>query len=228
VGLRDDGQRVVQTSSGAEIVTDAVLIATGRLPNTGDLGLSRTAAEVGPRGQVLVDAFGQTAEPGLHAVGDVTDRIHLTPVAIHDATCFVSTVFGDNPRTPDHSDVATAVFSQPEVGVVGMTEAEAARTHSLVRVYATRFRPMKAALSGSPHRMLIKLVTAGVEERLVGAHLVGDGAAEMVQLLAIAVKAKLTKAQIDATMPLHPTAAEEIVTMPTPVRSYQGGVAAAA
>jgi glutathione reductase (NADPH) len=158
--------------------------------------------------------------PNIYAIGDVTHRLNLTPVAIREGHAFADTVFGKRSVQVDHADIPTAVFSQPEVGTVGLTEAQARAQFSHVDVYKASFRPMKATLSGRDTRVLMKLIVDATTDRVVGVHIVGDGAAEMVQVLAIAVKMKATKADFDATMALHPTAAEELVTMRTPTARY--------
>jgi glutathione reductase (NADPH) len=158
--------------------------------------------------------------PNIYAIGDVTHRTNLTPVAIREGHAFADTVFGKRTVEVDHSNIPTAVFSQPEVGTVGLTETEARAQFSIVDIYKTNFRPIKATMSGSHTRVLMKLVVDGTTDRVVGCHIVGDGAAEMVQLIGIAVKMKATKADFDATMALHPTAAEELVTMRTVTARY--------
>jgi len=163
--------------------------------------------------------------PHIYAVGDVTNRINLTPVAIREGHAFADSVFGNRPTKVDHTNVATAVFSEPEVGVVGLTETQARERHARVDIYKSTFRPMKATLSGRDTRVLMKLVVEGASGRVLGCHIVGEGAAEMIQMAAIAVRMGATKADFDATMALHPTAAEELVTMRTPTARY--GVEAA-
>src|SRR6202043_1622453 len=167
-------------------------------------------------GGIAVNNFSKTSVPNIYAIGDVTHRINLTPVAIREGHAFADTVFGKRSVEVDHVNTPTAVFSQPEVGTVGLTEAQARAQFSHVDIYQANFRPIKATMSGRDTRMLMKLVVDGTSDRVVGCHIVGDGAAEMVQLLGIAVKMKATKADFDATMALHPTAAEELVTMRTP------------
>src|SRR6201999_2917971 len=161
-------------------------------------------------------AWSKTSVDNIYAIGDVTHRINLTPVAIREGHAFADTVFGKRPVQVDHVDIPTAVFSQPEVGTVGLTEAQARAQFSHIDIYKASFRPMKATMSGRDTRMLMKLVVDGTSDRVVGCHIVGDGAAEIIQVVGIAVKMKATKADFDATMALHPTAAEELVTMRTP------------
>ena len=200
--------------NGMRIETDVVMFATGRTPHVVDLGLESAGVELTEGGAIKVDAFSRTSAENIWAIGDVTDRMNLTPVAIREAVAFHQTVYRDNPQHFDYEAVATAVFSQPPVGVVGLTEAEARHScASGVDVYVTRFRPMKYAFTGSDERVLMKLVVDADTQRVVGVHIVGPDSPEMIQLAAIAVKAGLTKAQWDATCAVHPTMAEELVTL---------------
>jgi glutathione reductase (NADPH) len=203
----------VELSGHEQIMVDAAMFATGRRPNTAGLGLEAAGVKTGATGGVVVDEFSQSSVPNIYAVGDVTDRVNLTPVAIREGHAFADTVFGGKPTPVDHTQVPTAVFSEPEVGAVGLTEAEACRTLSRVDIYKATFRPMKATLSGRDTRTFMKLVVDGHTDRVVGCHIVGPDAGEMIQLVGIAVKMKATKADFDATMAVHPTAAEELVTM---------------
>ncbi len=203
--------------SGDEIQTDLVMYATGRMPNTAGLGLETVGVEIGARGQIVVDEYSQTAVPSIFAVGDVTDRINLTPVAIREGHAFADTVFRGVPTKADHTNVASAVFTTPELGSVGMTEEQAA-ANGPIAVYAAIFRPMKTAFAGRGDKMLMKLIVCAKTQRVLGCHIVGDGAGEMIQLAAIAVKMGATKADFDATVAVHPTAAEELVTLRKPVR----------
>jgi len=204
-------------SNGSSIASDQVMFAVGRHPNVRGLGLDKAGVAINPEnGGIAVDGFSKTSVPNIYAVGDVTHRINLTPVAIREGHAFADTVFGKREVRVDHADIPTAVFCQPEVGTVGLTEDQACDQFSHVDIYKTSFRPMKATMSGRDTRVLMKLVVDGTTDRVVGCHIVGDGAAEMVQVLGIAVKMKATKADFDATMALHPTAAEELVTMRTP------------
>jgi len=208
-------------SNGSSLASDQVMFAIGRHPNVGGLGLEKTGVAINPaNGGIAVDGFSRTSVPNIYAIGDVTHRTNLTPVAIREGHAFADTVFGKRSVQVDHADIATAVFSQPEVGTVGLTETQARAQFSHVDIYKATFRPMKATLSGRDTRMLMKLVVDATSDRVVGCHIVGDGAAEMVQVLGIAVKLKATKADFDATMALHPTAAEELVTMRTPSARY--------
>ena len=214
---RHGDERRVVLEDGTALATDAVLCAIGRRPLTAGLGLERAGVATGPAGAIVVDEYSRTSAPSVWAIGDVTDRIQLTPVAIHEAMALVRTLFGGVPTKPDHEDVATAVFSQPAVAAVGLTEAEARARYGDVVVYRSTFRPLKHTLTGRDERAMMKLVVDRASDRVLGAHMVGPDAAEIVQGLAIAVKMKATKAAFDATVGIHPTAAEEFVTMRGPV-----------
>ena len=208
-------------SNGSSIASEQVMFAIGRHPAVANIGLETTGVAINPKnGGIAVDSFSKTSVPSIYAIGDVTHRTNLTPVAIREGHAFADTVFGKRTVEVDHADIPTAVFSQPEVGTVGLTENEARAKFSHVDIYKTSFRPMKATMSGRDTRVLMKLVVDGTTDRVVGCHIVGDGAAEMVQVLGIAVKMKATKADFDATMALHPTAAEELVTMRTVTARY--------
>ena len=203
----------IALSSGAHLDAGGIMYATGRLPNTKGLGLEAAGVKCGVKGEVVVDARSQSNVPSIWAVGDVTDRVSLTPVAIREGHAFADTVFGNRPWEADHSLIPTAVFSEPEIGTVGMTEAEARKAHSAVDIYKTRFRPMKYTLSGRDERMLMKLVVEAAGQKVVGCHILGPDAAEMVQTVAIAMRMGATKLDFDRTMALHPSAAEELVTL---------------
>ena len=207
-------------SGGGEIETDQVMFAVGRRPNVADIGLESVGVTCGQNGGIAVDGFSRTSVPSIYAVGDVTNRINLTPVAIREGHAFADTVFGGRPTEVDHAHVPTAVFSEPEVGVIGLTEEQARERLSQVDIYKTVFRPMKATLSGRDTRMLMKLVVDAASDRVVGCHIVGEGAAEMIQVLGIAVRLGATKTDFDATMAVHPTAAEELVTLRQPTARY--------
>src|SRR5450756_2701022 len=208
-------------SNGSSVASDQVMFAIGRHPNIAGLGLEKAGVALNPaNGGIAVDHFSRTSVPNIYAIGDVTHRINLTPVAIREGHAFADTVFGKRPVQVDHAGIPTAVFSQPEVGMVGLTEAQARAQFSHVDIYKATFRPMKATMSGRDTRVLMKLIVDATNDRVIGCHIVGDGAAEMVQVLGIAVKMKATKADFDATMALHPTAAEELVTMRTPSARY--------
>ncbi|MCP9626224.1 glutathione-disulfide reductase [Rhodopseudomonas palustris] len=208
-------------SSGSSVASDQVLFAIGRHPNVANLGLEKAGVAINPdNGGIAVNEFCQTNVPHIYAIGDVTHRINLTPVAIREGHAFADTVFGKRPVQVDYTNIPTAVFSQPEVGTVGLTESQARSLYPRVDIYKTDFRPLKATVSGSQVRTLMKLVVDGATDRVLGCHIVGPEAGELVQVLAIAVKMKATKADFDATMALHPTAAEELVTMRTPTARY--------
>ena len=208
-------------SSGSSIASDKVMFAIGRHPNVANLGLENAGVAINPKnGGIAVDAWSKTSTPNIYAIGDVTHRINLTPVAIREGHAFADTVFGKRAVQVDHSTIPTAVFSQPEVGTVGLTEAEARAQFSPVDIYKTDFRPIKATMSGRDTRILMKLVVDGQTDRVLGCHIVGEAAAEITQAIGIAVKMKATKADFDATVALHPTAAEELVTMRTPTARY--------
>ena len=203
----------VELSHHESVMVDKVMFATGRKPNIAGLGLDAAGVELSKNGGIAIDEFSRTSVANIYAVGDVTNRINLTPVAIREGHAFADTVFGGKPTPVDHHDVPTAVFSDPEVGVVGLTEAEACQRLNKVDIYKTAFRPMKMTLAGRDTRAFFKLVVDGETDRVVGCHIVGPDAGEMIQLVGIAVKMKATKADFDATMAVHPTAAEELVTL---------------
>ena len=211
-----EGGLRIALDNGESHVVDQVLFATGRHPFTEGLGLAELGVRLGADGAVEVDRWSQTAVPSIYAVGDVTGRHALTPVAIRDGHAFADTVFGAKARPVDHSLIPTAIFTQPEAATVGLTEAEA-RAREPVEIYRAAFRPLMATVSGRQERMLMKLVVAVESRRVLGVHLVGHGAAEMIQLAAIALGMGATKEDFDRTMPVHPTAAEELVTMRIPV-----------
>ncbi|MDB5628419.1 MAG: NADPH-glutathione reductase [Tardiphaga sp.] len=208
-------------SDGSSVASDQVMFAIGRHPAIANLGLETTGVDVDPTsGGLMVNEFSQTSVPNIYAIGDVTNRINLTPVAIREGHAFADTVYGKRSVRVDHNDIATAVFTQPEVGTVGLTEAEARARFAAIDIYQSTFRPMKATLSGRETKILMKLVVDADSDRVLGCHIVGDGAAEIIQIVGVAVKMKATKADFDATMALHPTAAEELVTMRTPTSRY--------
>jgi glutathione reductase (NADPH) len=213
----ETGIRAVATD-GTEREFDLVLYATGRRPNTTGLGLEALGLELGRTGEVPVDAYSQTAVPSVFAVGDVTGRINLTPVAIREGHAFADTVFGAKPTTFDHQLVASAIFTQPEMGSVGLSE-EAAKAQEPIEVYSTAFRPMKTAFAGKPDRVLMKLIVSQATRKVLGCHIVAPEAGEMIQLAAIAIRMGATKEDFDATCAVHPTMSEELVTMRKPVRS---------
>jgi glutathione reductase (NADPH) len=210
----------VRMSSGNHIPADCVMFATGRAPNVAKLGLQQAGVEIAKNGGIAVNEYSRTSAPNIYAVGDVTNRVNLTPVAIREGHAFADTVFGGKPTAVDLSNVPTAVFCEPEVGTVGLTEAEARERLAQTDIYKAMFKPLKATLSGRDTTVLLKLVVDGSNGCVVGCHVVGEAAAEMVQIAAIAVKMRATKADFDATMALHPTAAEELVTMRTRTATY--------
>ena len=210
----------VHVSDGNHVPADRVMFATGRVPNIAKMGLKEVGVEIAKNGGIAVDEYSRTSVQNIYAVGDVTNRINLTPVAIREGHAFADSVFGGKPTKVDHTNVPTAVFSEPEIGTVGLTETEARARLAQTDIYKAMFRPMKATLSGRATSVLMKLVVDGLSDRVVGCHVVGEGAAEMAQLAAVAVKMGATKADFDATMALHPTAAEELVTMRKKTASY--------
>jgi glutathione reductase (NADPH) len=208
-------------SNGSSVASEKVMFAIGRHPNVANLGLEKADVAINPNnGGIAVDEFSRTSAPNIYAIGDVTHRLNLTPVAIREGHAFADTVFGKRPVKVDHTDIPTAVFSQPEVGTVGLTETQAREQFSHVDIYKATFSPMKATLSGRDTRILMKLVVDGLTDRVVGCHIVGDTAAEIIQAVAIAVRMKATKADFDSTLALHPTAAEELVTLRTPTARH--------
>jgi glutathione reductase (NADPH) len=210
------GNLSVTLLNGEAVAAERVLYATGRKPNTKGLGLENAGVLTGANGEIVVDHWSATNIPSIHAVGDVTDRIALTPVAIREGHAFADTVFGNKPTPVDIGPVPTAVFSTPELGTIGLTEAEARATHEEIVIFKTSFRAMKATLSGSAERVLMKLVVDGKSDRVLGVHILGEGAGEMIQCLGIAIRMGATKRDFDSTLAVHPTAAEELVTMRTP------------
>jgi glutathione reductase (NADPH) len=214
----EGGKLVCTTTAGEKLATDKFLLAWGRVPNTAGLGLDRAGVKTGKDGRIAVDAFSRTNIENIYAVGDVTGRLALTPVAIHEAICFVKTAFQDTPAAPDHALVPTAVFTTPEIATVGLGEDAALQQGHAIDVYKSAFRPLRFSLLGRGERMLMKLVVEQKTDKVLGCHIFGEGAAEMVQVAAVALKMGATKAQFDATVALHPSAAEELVTMRT--KSY--------
>lgn len=205
--------RIAELDDGGSVPADQVMFALGRTPNTHGLGLERAGVAYGNKSQIVVDAHSRTSVDNIYAVGDVTDRVNLTPAAIREGHAFADSVFGAKPWISDPSLVPTAVFSTPEIGTVGMPEHEARAKFPNLDVYKTRFRPMLATLSGRDERMLMKLLVDRDTGRVLGCHVLGADAAEIVQMAAIALRMKATKADFDATMALHPSAAEELVTL---------------
>lgn len=204
---------VVTLEDGGVIETDCIMYATGRRPNIAGLGLEAAGVAVNTRGAITVDEYSHTSASNIWALGDVTDRVNLTPVAIHEAMCFVSTVFGGKPVPVDHELIPTAVFSQPNIGTCGMTEEAARQRRENIDIYKAEFRPMKHTLSGRDERMLMKLIVDADTGKILGCHILGADAGEIIQSLGVAIKMGATKEDFDATMAVHPTAAEEFVTM---------------
>ncbi len=221
INSTDEGSRKgpiwVKSTTGSEKVFDRVLFATGRDPNTRDMGLAEAGIELGRRGEIVVDEYSQTAVPSVYAIGDVTNRVNLTPVAIREGMAFVETVFRGNPTPVDHDLIASAIFTQPEFGTVGLSE-EAAQAQEEIEVYCTSFRPMQTAFAARPDRVLMKLVVSQASRKVLGCHIVAPNAGELIQLAGIAVKMGATKEDFDRTVAVHPTMSEELVTMRTPLR----------
>jgi glutathione reductase (NADPH) len=211
----ENGPYEVHTPNGGMFETDCVMYATGRAPNTEAIGLEKVGVQLDKAGAIAVDEWSKSTAENIWAVGDVTDRINLTPVAIMEGHCFADTEFGTRPRKPDHRNVPSAVFCQPELANVGLTEEQAKLRLGELRVFTTAFRPMKATISGRRQRTFMKLIVEAATDKVVGIHMVGDDAAELIQGLAVAMKAGATKAHFDATVGIHPTAGEEFVTMRT-------------
>ena len=207
----DDGLSVM-VDHGEEMIADQVMYATGRLPNTNGMGLQEAGVDINEKGAVVVDEWNRSNVENIFAVGDVTDRVNLTPVAINEGRVFAETFFNENPLTLDYTNIASAVFTQPPVGSVGLTEQQA-RAHHKVSVYLSRFKAMKHTLSGRDERTMMKIIVDQETDRVLGCHMVGEDSPEIIQGLAVALKCGATKAQFDATVGIHPTAAEEFVTM---------------
>jgi glutathione reductase (NADPH) len=217
---------VTVLSDGTKIAADKVMFAIGRRPNIMGIGCETLKMECHEHGGIQVDEYSRTSVPNIYAVGDVTNRVNLTPVAIREGHAFADTLYGGRPTKVDHVNVPTAVFSEPELGVIGLTEAQARQQLDIVDVYKTTFRPMKATLSGRATRVFMKLLVDGVTGRVVGCHIAGPDAGELIQVIGIAVKMGATKADFDATMAVHPTIAEELVTMRERAARYTRAAAA--
>ena len=213
VSKNADGSLDVTLTNGVTKQVDQVLVATGRRANTDGLGLETAGIELGAHGEIPVDAFSKTSCESIYAVGDVTDRVQLTPVAIREGHAFADTIFGDNPRAVDHSCIPTAIFSQPSIASVGLSEEEARQLFADVKIYRSDFRPMKNIFSDRMERGLYKMVVNGADDTVVGLHMIGPESAEVIQAAAVAIKAGLTKADFDATTAIHPTMAEELVLL---------------
>ncbi|MDR3472807.1 MAG: glutathione-disulfide reductase [Devosia sp.] len=222
--LRKDGSDiVVRFGDGTEAPFGAVMFATGRAPNVDGFGLREAGVTLRPDGAIEVDKFSKTSVPSIYAVGDVTGRTALTPAAIREGAAVAQTLFNNNPIAVDHSLIGTAVFAEPEIGTIGLTEAESL-THGDIDVYVARFRPMMNTLSEKADRMMLKLIVLAEDQRVLGVHVLGPGAGEMIQMAAIAIGMNATKADLDRTFAMHPTAGEELVTFKAPSYRYRGGV----
>jgi len=218
-GVEKEGDQLVATTThGERLATDKILLAWGRTPNVQGLGLENAGVVTCKNGRVDVDGFSRTNIENIYAIGDVTERLSLTPVAIHEAMCFVKTAFQDTPTRPDHALVPTAVFTTPEIGTVGMSEDKALEHGHAIDVYKSTFRPLRNVLSGIGDRVVMKLVVEQKTDLVLGCHIFGPDAAEIAQIVAVAMKMGATKAQFDSTIALHPSIAEELVTMRT--KSY--------
>jgi glutathione reductase (NADPH) len=216
VGIQlKDGRRAIGLSTGEMLDADEVMFATGRWPNTRGLGLEHAGVAVNPKGAIPVDPYGRTNVEHIYAVGDVTDRHNLTPVAIREGHAFAETVFNNNPSAVDHADIPTAIFTTPEYASVGLTEEAARHAHGDIHLYKAKYRPMKATISHRDEQTLMKLIVDAASNRVLGVHMVGADAGEIIQMAAIALKMKATKADFDAAIALHPSAAEEFVLMRT-------------
>lgn len=208
----------VKDTNGIERTFDQVMFATGRVPNSDDLGLEDVGVGLGSKGEIVVDDYSQTGVPSIYAVGDVTDRANLTPVAIREGMAFVETVFKGNPTKPDHELIPTAIFTQPEMGTVGLSE-EDAKALGPIEVYSASFKPMQQSFAGRAEKVLMKLIVSSENRKVLGCHIVAPGAGELIQLAGIAVKMGATKEDFDCTVAVHPTMSEELVTMKTPTRT---------
>ncbi|ESW16688.1 hypothetical protein PHAVU_007G177200 [Phaseolus vulgaris] len=216
-----DGTFSLKTNKGTVDGFSHIMFATGRRPNTKNLGLETAGVKLAKDGAIEVDEYSQTSVPSIWAVGDVTNRINLTPVALMEGGALVKTLFQDNPTKPDYRAVPSAVFSQPPIGQVGLTEEQAVQQYGDIDIFTANFRPLKATLSGLPDRAFMKLLVSAKTNQVVGLHMCGEDAPEIIQGFAIAIKAGLTKAEFDATVGVHPSAAEEFVTMRTPTRKIR-------
>lgn len=213
----DQGGTSVKATNGITKTFETVMFATGRAPNTSDMGLEAAGVTLGRKGEIVVDEYSQTAVPSIYAIGDVTDRVNLTPVAIREAMAFVETVFNGNPTPVDHDLIPTAIFTQPEMGTIGLSE-EDAREIEPVEIYSTSFKPMQQSFAGRATRVMMKLIVSVESRKVLGCHIVAPGAGEMIQLAGIAIKMGATKEDFDRTVAVHPTMSEEIVTMKSPTR----------
>jgi glutathione reductase (NADPH) len=217
VSRLSEGRKLVTLSNSMKLETDHVMWAIGREPNTANMGLEAAGVRLTDRGAIAVDEYSRSSVPSIWAVGDVTDRVNLTPVAIREAMAFVETEFHGRPTAFDHADIASAVFSRPPVGAVGLTEEQARAKGFKLKVFRTSFRPMKHIIASNDQRVLMKMIVDAATDRVLGVHIAGVDSPEQIQLAAIAVKAGLTKAQWDATCAVHPSGAEELVLMGEPI-----------
>jgi len=220
----DDGRIDAHLSGGDVLNVDQVMFALGRVPLTKDLGLEEVGVKTDERGFIPVDAYSKTNVDSIWALGDVTDRVQLTPVAIHEAMCFISTEYLGEPQSPDHDMIATAVFSHPEIGTVGLTEEEAVEQYNRIAVFKADFRAMRYTMAERDTRTIMKIIVNTDDDTVLGVHILGPDAGEMAQLLAISMKMGAKKADFDRTMALHPSAAEELVTMYEPSYFVERGV----
>ncbi|KAF5937446.1 hypothetical protein HYC85_024952 [Camellia sinensis] len=218
-----DGSLSLKTNRGTVEGFSHIMFATGRKPNTKNLGLEKVGVKMAKNGAIEVDEFSRTSVPSIWAVGDVTDRVNLTPVALMEGGALAKTLFRNEPTKPDHRAIPSAVFSQPPIGQVGLTEEQAVNEYGDVDIFTANFRPLKATLSGLPDRIFMKLIVCAKTNKVLGLHMCGEDSPEIVQGFAVAVKAGLTKAELDATVGIHPTSAEEFVTMRTPTRKIRNG-----
>ena len=225
----DGDTRIVTLDDGATIEADQVMFAVGRVPNTDGIGIDKVGVELGRGGQILVDKYSRTNVPNIFAVGDVTDRLQLTPVAIREGAAFAETEFNNNPQAMDHRTVATAIFSQPPIGTVGLSEAEALDEYGEIDVYKSTFRTLKHTLTDNQEKTMMKLLVDPKSDKVLGCHIIGPDSGEMIQCLGIAVKMGATKQDFDATVAVHPTSSEELVTLRDKVtKSVQAGVTTSA
>ena len=211
----------ISTTDGKSLVVDQAMLALGRVPAIEGLGLDKVGVELNKGGAIAVDSYSKTNVDSIYAVGDVTDRVNLTPVAIREGHAFADTVYGGKDITVDHSDIATAVFSQPEIGTVGLSQEEAEEKYGDIDIYSSSFRPMKNILPGRDEKMLMKLIVDAASDKVLGCHIVGPDSGEMSQLVGVAMKMGATKADFDNTMAVHPTASEELVTMRSPTKQIR-------
>lgn len=218
VKIEENSKELIVTSTdGKKHEADQVIIATGRKPNTENLGLAQIGVNIDKKGAIIVDKSSNSSVPNIFAIGDCTNKVNLTPVAINEGRCLAETLFNNNPQIPSYKNIPTAVFTKPEIGVVGVSEGEAKDIYRHIDIYRTYFRPLKHTLSGRDEKVFMKLIVNKETDCVVGCHMIGEGAGEIVQILGIALNAGATKAQFDATMAVHPTSAEELVTMYEPM-----------